>query len=282
MNKDTLLLLSIIFLSFFLRFYNLSQIPPSLYWEEVALGYDAYSILETTKDHHGNFLPLISFESFGDYKPSVYFYILVPFIKLFGLNEFSARFPSAFFGSLTTLIIYLIVKQLLVKNKLKEKIALLSSLLFSIAPWQLQLSRVAFETNLALFLFSLAFYLFIYSANNVKNQKTFFTIFLSSLFFGLTIYTYHSYKILTPLFGLFLGIFYFNKLKQNKKNIIIGLSTFLLFFIPTLINFKNTQINHRFSETSAFSDINIIIKSNQKKAENNNSLATRLIYHRYR
>ena len=51
---DKLLLSLILLLAIFLRFFNLSNNPPSLYWEEAALGYDAYSILKTGKDFHGH------------------------------------------------------------------------------------------------------------------------------------------------------------------------------------------------------------------------------------
>ena len=52
---------SILILALLLRVLRLDQLPPSLYWEEVAIGYDAYSILKTAKDHHGNFLPVCIF-----------------------------------------------------------------------------------------------------------------------------------------------------------------------------------------------------------------------------
>ena len=113
--KNKALFFIIFVLAVFLRFYKLSSNPPSLYWEEAALGYDAYSILKTGKDFHGNKFPLVAFESFGDWKPSLYFYTLVPSIALFGLNEFAVRFPSAFFGSLTVLLTYFLVKSYLLK-----------------------------------------------------------------------------------------------------------------------------------------------------------------------
>src|SRR5215207_2988516 len=89
-------IIAILLVAFFLRLYQVTQLSP--YWEEVALGYDAYSILKTGKDHHGNSWPLVAFESFGDWKPSLYFYAIVPFIQLFGLNTFSVRLPSILSG----------------------------------------------------------------------------------------------------------------------------------------------------------------------------------------
>jgi hypothetical protein len=80
-TKKWLLLFLIFIMAIFLRFFGAKISPSSPYWEEVALGYDAYSVAQTASDHHGNFIPFTTFESFGDFKPSLYFYVLVPFLK---------------------------------------------------------------------------------------------------------------------------------------------------------------------------------------------------------
>src|SRR3989344_5129167 len=120
-KKEIITLLAIIILAVVLRFYKLGTTPPSLYWDEVSLGYNAYSILKTGFDEHHHFLPLTNFAAFGDYKPPGYIYATVPSIALFGLNEFAVRFPSALFGTLTVFLAYLISKKLF-KN---ENIALI-------------------------------------------------------------------------------------------------------------------------------------------------------------
>ncbi|MBI2599051.1 glycosyltransferase family 39 protein [Candidatus Curtissbacteria bacterium] len=106
------LLLAIILLAAILRFYKLGSTPPSLYWDEASLGYNAYSILKTGRDEHGKFLPTTNFAAFGDYKPPGYIYTTVPSIAIFGLTEFAIRFPSALFGTLTVLLTYLLAKKL--------------------------------------------------------------------------------------------------------------------------------------------------------------------------
>lgn len=106
------LVLIIILLAAFLRLYKLGSVPPSLYWDEASLGYNAYSILKTARDEHGRFLPGTNFAAFGDYKPPGYIYATVPSIALFGLNEFAIRFPSALFGILTVLLTYFLAKKL--------------------------------------------------------------------------------------------------------------------------------------------------------------------------
>ena len=104
--------IAIIFLlALFLRIYNLANQPPGMTWDEAALGYDAYSILKTGRDQHGAFMPII-FKSFGDYKPGVYVYLTVPAVALLGLNETAVRMPSAIFGALAVIGIYLLTNLL--------------------------------------------------------------------------------------------------------------------------------------------------------------------------
>jgi hypothetical protein len=92
-------ILLLVVVGLFLRTYRLDAVPASLYWEEVALGYDAYAILHTGKDAHGHAWPVTAFVSFGDYKPALYFYAIVPFLPLFGLSAWAVRLPSALAGT---------------------------------------------------------------------------------------------------------------------------------------------------------------------------------------
>src|SRR3989344_2523195 len=113
MNKkfNILLFSLILFIAVFLRFYQLSNIPPSLNWDEVSIGYNAYSIFKTAKDEWGNFLPL-SFRAFGDYKLPFYIYLDIPFVFLFGLNELAVRLPSVLSGIGVVILTFFILKEL--------------------------------------------------------------------------------------------------------------------------------------------------------------------------
>ena len=101
----------------FLRFYRLSDTPPGLYPDETAIGYNAYSILETGKDEFGKPFPLY-YRSYDDYKMPVYMYATAFNIKMFGLNTFSVRFLSALFGALTIPSLYFLVLELSKKKLL--------------------------------------------------------------------------------------------------------------------------------------------------------------------
>lgn len=261
----------ILLLAIFLRFNNLSGNPPSLYWEEASLGYDAYSILKTGKDFHGHSWPLVAFESFGDYKPSLYFYTTVPFIALFDLTPQAVRFPSALFGSLTVLLIFLLSKQFFKK----PTVPLLSSLILAISPWHLQFSRAAFEANLGLFLVILGVWLFI------KGSKKHSWLIISVIPLSLSMYTYHANRVFVPLLGLSLGLFYFKKLLKSKTKAILALLIFILLTLPLALKLNTPEVKQRFLETSAFSDPKLLIQSSQLILEDNGGLIPRLIHHRF-
>src|SRR5260221_145851 len=109
------ILIAIIVLAFVLRFYHLNSYP-ALNADEASIGYDAYSLLQTGHDQHGNAWP-IDFQSFNDYKAGLYVYVVLPFVKILGLNEWAVRIPNAFIGVLSVPVIYLLVLELFQKKK---------------------------------------------------------------------------------------------------------------------------------------------------------------------
>ena len=256
-RKITKPLIAVLILAAVLRFYHLGSNPPSPYWEEAALGYDAYSILKTGKDFHGNSWPLVAFESFGDYKPSLYFYATVPSVVIFGLNTFAVRFPSALFGTLTVLLVYFLIKD--------KRTALIASLLLAISPWHLQLSRAGFEANLGLFFVVLGVWLF------WKFKSFTFCAFS----FAFSMYAYHANRILAPL--LFLVLAATGRIKNFWRSSLV----FLVLILPILWQFNSPVIRQRFSETSAFTTLEPIIKSNQLIAADGGGIIARLIHHRF-
>lgn len=190
-------IIAILIIAVVLRFWQLGSIPPSLDWDEAALGYNAYSLLETGRDEYGNILPL-NLKSFGDYKPAVYAYLDVPFVALLGLNELAVRFPSALLGVLLVLVSYLLVKEIF-EN---EYLAITVALSMAISPLAVFFSRPAFETSTALFLNTLATFFFIKAT-----RKSSWFIF-SAICFGLSLFTYQSSRLFVPILILGLIILY--------------------------------------------------------------------------
>ena len=63
----------------------------------------------------------------------------------------------------------------------------------AVLPWDISLSRVGFETHLALFLTAFGILLFI------KAKTKAVLLIPAAVCFGLAVHTYHSYKIIVPL-----------------------------------------------------------------------------------
>lgn len=213
----------ILILGIILRFYQLGNTPNSLNWDEVSWGYNAYSILETGHDEHGSFMPL-SFMAFGDYKQPVYVYLTSLSIGLFGLTPLAVRFPSAFLGVLTIPFVWLLVYELFRKDKHKYLLSLVAMFFFSISPWSIQFSRVAYEANVGLFFVVSGVALFLKGLNNNKHIYNYIGITLLSI----SCYSYHSEKIFIPMLFAALLIWSYFSFKVKRKSIIIFIVLFII------------------------------------------------------
>lgn len=189
-----------------LRFWELGQMPPSLDWDEVSMGYNAYSILKTGRDEFGTAWP-VYFRALDDYKLPVYTYLTAGSIKIWGYNDFAVRFPSAFFGTLTVLLIYFLTKELFENSKIENslkignwnlKIEEIAAILLAISPWQIQFSRMASEVNVGLFWLTLGVVL--WSVGWRRGRM------LAVVSWGLAGYTYLAFRLMAPLLGLGLAV----------------------------------------------------------------------------
>src|SRR3989344_1088380 len=282
--KVFLTLFLIVLFGAFLRFYNISSVPVSLYWDEVASAYNAYSIAQSGKDEYGTSYPLL-FRSFEDYKTPANIYLTSVIVKFLGLSEFTTRFTSALFGSLSVLISFFLVSELLKKQKFKDKkiniptIALITSFLFAISPWHIQFSRTGFEANVGLF-FLLTGILFLLRTINRVNYRD---IIFSAIFLGISIYFYRSIQLFLPLF--LLGFFIiFRKNILDKSNLKIFLAGAMIFsaialpFVPSTISREGLT---RQRQTNFVSNaLDEVYKTSVKIHESKNRILGNIIYNR--
>lgn len=220
-----------------LRFGLLGKYPVSLNVDEVAIGYDAFSILNTGRDIHKNFLPLV-FESLGDYKPGLYIYAVCFSEMVFGLNEFAVRFPAALAGLLTVLFLYLTVMEV-TNNK---RLSLISAWVLALSPWHLKLSRGAFEATLALCLLLIGFYLTLVAIRKLKKMNW------GIIFLALSMHAYHSEKVIAPLLLLSMVYLFRKKLSGSKiwRWWILTLIIVLFPFIFSLGNNSQSRLQTKF------------------------------------
>ena len=244
MNKQKLLILLILLVAAFLRFYKLDQYPVGFHIDEASLGYNAYSLLRTAHDENGQFLPL-HIDMFGDFRPAGYQYLDILPVKLFGLTEFATRLPSALFGAATTIAIFLLAMAIF-KNK---ALGFLAAGLIAISPWHIVISRASAETIVALFFIVLGAY-FLLDGIRGKTKKVFWgTVFLAaSLFF------YHSSRVFVPMLGVaFLALLYplwKGRKKTFKLSLLLSLAVVILLSLSLIFGTKGGA--GRFQQVSVF------------------------------
>lgn len=289
-HHHKILIVLILVFAFGLRFFNVTTSPPSLYWEEVALGYDAFSILKTGKDHHGNFLPVVAFESFGDWKPSLYFYAIIPFIATLGLTDLAVRLPSILAGVVTVACIGLIARFVQKDQRNSNATQFVATTLAAISPWAILFSRAGWEVNLATSFVTVAVFAGFSAIKKKKSAFVFQTQFalLSSVLLSLAMYTYHGTRVIAPLVGLGLALYWLSHIHKEKNwikkylpKLILIASTALIILLPLLRSLQSPQVKQRFAETSIFSNLDIIEESNDRKEALGYSLPSKLLYHRY-
>lgn len=234
LNKIFLILV----LSLGLRLFFLSSNPASLNWDEVSMGYTAYSLGQTGRDEWGEKLPLF-FRSYGEWKSAGYIYLLVPFVKIFGLNAWSIRLPSALAGVIGVYLIYLLGKKLY-----REQVGLWAAFLLAVTPWSFMLSRPGFESNLALTLLLAGVYFFL------LRDTRYLT--LSAIFFGLAPHTYNSAKLVVPFLVLYL--LWSSKLYKNIKSSLLILCTLFVFALPILTNLFSGRAQARLAQVGVTTD----------------------------
>ena len=212
---NKLFLLFIIIVAIFLRFYNLSQVPPQPSVDEVSIGYNAYSILKTGADEYGSKFPIL-LRAYDDFRPALYVYLVIPFVKFLGLHVVSVRLPAVILSIISVIAVYFIAKYLTKDAptfKFKDitiSIAQVATLLFAIYPWHIYISRLGHEVN-AFLTFLLLGILFLFRF--LEKQK--WNLPLSSVFFGLSFDAYQNGKIVVPIL-----IFAFFIIKPNAIEII--------------------------------------------------------------
>lgn len=260
-RKPIIILAVILFIAAVLRLVNLGSYP-ALNADEASIGYNAFSLLLTGKDEHGNPWPL-HFQSFNDYKPGLYFYLAMPFIYIFGLNEVSVRLPNALFAIISVIFVYLLSGEVFVSHSKRSYIQLLSAFVLAISPWHIHFSRGAWEVNVAtsFILAGVVFFL------KFTRNKSIWALIASGVFFVLSLYTYHAARVVLPLLLVGVGIIYRRILISDSKKLLIAFLICSVFILPLLNELKNGSVFSRVSGVGLFSDIGPFARTNEQRGE---------------
>lgn len=240
----------ILLFSAFMRIWKISEVPVSLFGDELDVGYQAYSILKTGRDYNGNFMPL-HFHSLAEWRTPLYLYSCVPSVAIFGISPLGVRLPAVIFGILNILGIYLLSNKL-VKEKWKPwglKFGLIPALLLAISPWHIQYSRAAFEVTQLLFFYLFGLYLFFVALEKPKY------LWLSAFSLMLTPWVYSSAKLFTPFLLLFLLIVWFKEIfRFPVKELIKSIFVLLVLGLPMAYSIFFGGGSQRYGYISVFTD----------------------------
>ncbi len=250
MNKPSLhiiLLIFIIILGFIIRVYRLSEIPPGFFADEASIGYNAYTLLTHGTDEYGNRFPIF-FRALGEYKSPIQIYTTVPFIAVFGLHEFAVRLTSVFWGIVSIIGVYLLIRTIFQRFVFADTTGIAAAFLLAISPWHIHLSRIAFELMPYVTFTTLGTYFFLRS-----KEKPYF-LFPATLCFTLAIYSYFPARLFIPCFAVILFFIYVSMLIKHKRILILNFLLALLLLLPLLIHMFSMQGLSRWKQVSIFTN----------------------------
>jgi 4-amino-4-deoxy-L-arabinose transferase-like glycosyltransferase len=275
--REKLIIGLIILFALLVRVWGINKVPVSLFGDELDVGYQAYSILNTGKDYMGNSWPM-HLQSLAEYRTPLYIYSVVPTVMVFGITPLGVRLPAAIFGLLGVIFTYFLVLEI-TKNK---KISIIALAVIALSSWHIHYSRAGFEVTLLYALFTLGLLTFLKSFKNPKQ------LILSALSFGLTPWVYSTAKLYLPMTLLFLLIVWWKDIfKISKKYLAISSVLFLILIVPYGINTLKGGGVDRFNLISIFGDNTMeIVVGEERQLDTYNlnpfsKLQTRVLHNKY-
>lgn len=226
-NKKEFLILTVILLAAsFLRLYRIADYLTFLGDE----GRDVMVVKRMIVDHKLTLLgPTASVGGF--FLGPAYYYFMVPFLWLFGLDPVGPAVMVALFGVATVFLIYKTGRDFF-----DEKTALLAAGLYSLSPLVIAYSRSSWNPNLMPF-FSL---LIIWLTRKFALSKRIELLGLIGFLFGILIQLHYLAVFLMVAAGVYL--FLFSPLRKKFKFYLWPLAGFLLGWSPFIL----FELRHRF------------------------------------
>jgi len=172
----------------------------------------------------------VNFEPFWE-KPPLFFWLQVISMKIFGINEFAARFPNAIVGIITLLVVYNIGLKLF-----NTRFGYIWAMVYfgSILP-HLYFKSGIIDPLFNLFIFSGVYYIILANwknndldYNSLKKSKVFYLLF-GGIFIGLAILTKGPVAFLIVVLVLIIYLI------SKKFRLFISIPQFLLFSITALL-----------------------------------------------
>jgi len=231
------LMMLMIVVAIFFRFFQLGQIPVSTYWDETAMMVDLKAVLASGQDMHG--LPWYQtiFPSYGDYKLPVYIWLSLIPSWLLGVSPLSLRLVSALAGVATFVIAAGIGRRLAELGcfpvKFRRLLPLSIALAVAISPWSFMFSRTAFEGHVSQVLMAGSVWILL------SLPGKWWRAILAGGLGALSIYTYYATRFVwfpVVILGGLLLVSFGKRQEMNKLliQLFLAISVSVILLIPLL------------------------------------------------
>ena len=254
----TLLAITVLGLTF--RVWELGTLPPSPDPDELSIGYNAWSILETGRDEFGTPYPT-AFRAFGEYKRPAFIYAAVPSIALFGPTTWAIRLPGAIAGTLTIPVLYALAVSLFGNRG----IGVLAATGLAFSPWHLQFSRGAREaafitlavTLLALCLTRATMLILGTSTTGVLPRRVHVWAAGAALAMLLAMYSYPGGVVFTPLMVGASAWILRSHLRRTALSWGIAIAIVGVGAFPLARQLLDGRVGARFAQASLLNDVDL-------------------------
>ncbi len=206
----------VLLLGALLRWSTIGPMSNMLSYDEAYYGLDALSLME-----HPRLTPFLP-ANHG--RESLWCYILIPFIAIWGAQPFALRLAASLTGLLTLAVMYRFSAEIL-----NRRAALWATLALAICQWHVHQSRMAIRAILLPLIGTLVFGTLLWALRT--NRRSLWA--LSGVWLGLMLYTYFS-SVFWIAIGLFiLGWEYL--IRKNRPGPSLAIFIAITLFLPMLI-----------------------------------------------
>ncbi len=240
--KYRALLIGIIALAIFFRFYQIVGYPGGLFPDEAAEGLDAHLIQQ------GQWQP---FYERGNGREALFYYLIAIVITIFGTGSWQLHATAALIGLTSVIACFLMTRQLFLLDAHDDRdgpaitranlLALLATFFMAVSSWHTVLSRTAFRANLIPLFSALTFYFLILTYKASDNRRRLMFAFITGAVFAGGFYSYIAYRILALIIAVLIGWPFlaslinrphFDAIKKYWKAAAMFVVAFIIFIYP--------------------------------------------------
>ncbi len=215
----------------FIIFFRFTLIPKTLTFDEIEFAKLALSLDKQ---------PYIPYSPLATGHSTLYFYILLFSLKLFGITSFGLRLPSALFGVAGVVTLFFVLRKVAQKMDIFHSqfldvfLPMIGTFILATSRWYFNFARFGFEATFLLLL-ELTSLLFFLHYGEHRQKKW---LILAGIFAGLAYNSYQPGRLffIIPLVMLFLFIL---ERKQHRLDFSFfskhTIASFLAFLVPFLI-----------------------------------------------